>query len=440
MTIEQITAALRGELDPVKANLESLRKDVDGMKAEANKAGGTNNFRDIAGGAGNGADPAKSVATKASRIRKRIEIFSASDIHKGKGLGLGALVRAMGASVKSGGRESIHDILGKWGYEEYAEQVRSNSGDEVLKALGESTVSAGGALVPPEFSGELIELLRAMAVVRAAGPRVIPMTRGAINIPRQTGGGTAAYVGESSNATPSAQTTGIIALLAKKLIALTVISNELLADASPEADAMVRDDLAKIMALREDLAFLRGDGTSNTPRGMRYLAAAGNITAATQAGAAATLTEVNDDLEEMIGALEDNNVVLDDSCVFFMNPRSRRYLRTLRDGNGGFIFKDELNEGRVKGYKIALSTQIPANLGGSSNESEIIFAKMSEQLLGDTKTLELTFHPDATYDDSGTIRSGLSRDESSVRAIARHDFATRHDVSIAVKTTVKWGA
>jgi HK97 family phage major capsid protein len=48
----------------------------------------------------------------------------------------------------------------------------------VTRALATSSGSAGGFIVPPDYMTEVIELLRARAVVRSAGPRILPMPRG----------------------------------------------------------------------------------------------------------------------------------------------------------------------------------------------------------------------------------------------------------------------
>jgi HK97 family phage major capsid protein len=52
---------------------------------------------------------------------------------------------------------------------------------------------AGGFIVPPDYMNEIIELLRPRAVVRAAGPRVIPMPRGTMTLPGQSSAASAGY-------------------------------------------------------------------------------------------------------------------------------------------------------------------------------------------------------------------------------------------------------
>jgi len=135
------------------------------------------------------------------------------------------------------------------------------------KALGVSTGSGGGFIVPPDYANEIIELLRPKAVVRAASPRVIPMPRGTMTMPGQTSAATASYTGENKPISASQQAFGEIVAQAHKLTALVPISNDMMRYADPAVDAIVRDDLVKVNALREDLAFLIGEGTQGSPRG-----------------------------------------------------------------------------------------------------------------------------------------------------------------------------
>ena len=103
--------------------------------------------------------------------------------------------------------------------------------------------------------------------MREAGPRTLPMPRGTMRLPSQTAlrpRATAPKTGRSRSA--SRRSARIVASY-KKLTALVPISNDLMRYADPAADAFVRDDLVKVIALREDLAFLFGDGTQDTPRG-----------------------------------------------------------------------------------------------------------------------------------------------------------------------------
>ena len=81
------------------------------------------------------------------------------------------------------------------------------------------------------------------------------------------------------------------------------------------------------------------------------------------------------------------------------------------------------------------------NLGGGSNETELYLVDMNDAIIGEASDLEIAVDGSASYIDTGsTLISSFTRDETLVRAIARHDFAMRHEESVAIKNAITWGA
>jgi HK97 family phage major capsid protein len=308
--------------------------------------------------------------------------------------------------------------------------------DEVVKALAAGEATAGGYLVPPEYSTEIIELLKPQAVVRRLGARTIPMTTGTLNVPKMTGGATASYIGENTNIQKSQQAFGQITLSWKKLAALVPISNDLLRFSSPDADAIVRDDLVSAMALREDLAFIRDDGTNNKPKGLFYWAASDNKF---NANSTVNLANVTLDLGKAILKLRSANVrFIRPGWIF--SPRTEHYLMTVRDANGNFAFRDEMLRGTLFGFPYGVTTQIPENLGTGSNESEVYLVDFADAVIGEASQLVIDASTEAAYHDGTNVVAAFSLDQTVVRAIAHHDFAVRYDASVAVIQKVTWGA
>ncbi len=358
------------------------------------------------------------------------------DPDDGLGLRAARFVRAMACAKRYG--ESATDVARGWDDKWLADEIEQSRENQRKKALAAGQLASGGALVPDEFMNEMIELLRARSTIRQAGARTVPMRNGSMTIPRQSAGATASYVGENSNITSSQQTFEQIQLTARKLAALTPVSNDLLRESDPSADQIVRDDLVQVMALRESLAFLRGDGTQNQPKGIRHWTTSGQVFAATQAGSDATLAEVTADLFKMIRLVRASNVPLL-RAGWVMSTRSMMYIASLLDGNGNFVYKDDLMAGRLLGWPVHEDNQIPENLGGGT-ESEIYFCEFSQAMIGDTMSLEVEAFPGGSYHDGSQVVSGISTDQTVVRAIALHDFALRHDEAASVLTTVKYGA
>lgn len=312
-------------------------------------------------------------------------------------------------------------------------------GDEIQKALISSDLEAGGALIVPEYASEIIELLRARTVVRAAGARTLPMNSGTLSIRKHTAGSSAGYVGESRNISTTQPETGQIELTSKKLAAIVPISNDLLSFTSgPSADEFVRDDLVMEMSTREDRAFLRDDGTQHTPKGLRYWAATANITGTN----GTTNDQIEQDFKDLVDALESSNVRLL-RPAWFMHPSRKNHLAILRHSGGGNLLFPNLSGAspNIWGYPVFTTTSVPNNLGGGSNETEVIFADMVDAIIGEVDgSLQIVVDASATYVDGGELQSAFSRDETLIRAITRHDFGVRHRESVAVKTGITWGA
>lgn len=341
----------------------------------------------------------------------------------------------------------------------------------VTKSLVTAVGSAGGFIVPPDVMGDVVPLLRAAAVVRGAGPRVIPMPRGTMTMPGQTSAATASYGSERTSATKSQQKVGSSVATFKKLKALVPVSNDMMRYANPAVDAFVRDDLVRVMALREDLAFILGDGTQDTPKGYLTFANAwvranggtigvwntganstlavngsdpanstgGNFISST---ASYTLSTVAQELGGAVNRLDTANVP-ENKRMWFMNPRSYNYLYNVQNSLGVYVYRDELNKGTLLGYPVKKTTQIGTNYynaDGSHKDCSFVFlVEMTEDMIFDSMSLELAVSRDSTYvDENSVTQSVFANDETLIRAIAEHDHLMRHDQSVAVIQAVRW--
>ncbi|HLY04262.1 MAG TPA: phage major capsid protein [Rhizomicrobium sp.] len=339
------------------------------------------------------------------------------------------------------------------------------------RALVTAVGASGGFIVPPDYVNEIIELLRPAAVVRSAGPRVLPMPRGTMTLPGQASAASASYSGEVSQIASSQQTLNQIVASYKKLTALTPVSNDLMRYADPAADAFVRDDLVKVIALREDLAFILGDGTAAAPMGFLYFAnrwvkaqggtvgvwsTTANSTLAVNATDPAnttggnfisanetyTLATVAAELGGAVNRLDTANVP-DSRRVWFMHPRSYNYLFNVQNSLGVYVYREELLTGKLLSYPFKKTTQIGTNYydanGAHTDCSFIFLVEMDEAIILDSMTLELMVSREGSYVDanSNTV-SALQNDQTLIRAIAEHDFQMRHDQSIAVIQNVRY--
>lgn len=329
----------------------------------------------------------------------------------------------------------------------FVEKQYGRSGEAVARALSTSVGTAGGFLVPDVMSTEIIELLRPESVVMALGPNIIPMPNGNFSMGRQTGGALASYVGETAVIPASQQKFGKMQLSAKKLAALVPLSNDMIRFPSVAIDTVVRNDMVAAIAQRADLAFLRGTGGQYSPRGFLSLAAdpalaGGNVVVATPT---VTLQTVTTDLGNVELALANANVKMR-KPGWVMSQRSRNFLYNLRDGLGNQVFAKEMSDGMLRGKPFRATTQIPNNLAavdGSANPttdgSEIYLADFAEVYVGEAHGLEIAVFDGGTYvDENGVTVSGISTDETVMRAIVQHDINMRQQAAVAVLIKVRW--
>lgn len=442
------------DFDPAKdqAEFDKLKSDLDAADAEIKR------HQMIQDTARESAQPAPGQedrdptvwASAKSDVYTTKEAAEARGLMTHKGLVVAGMARMFGAT---GGKRDAADLAGKL----YGES------HPVTKALVAGIGGSGGFIVPPEYVNEIIELLRPKAVVRSANPRTMPMPRGTMTLPAQTGAATASYIGESNTKpAPTQPTVGQIIASYKKLMALVPVSNDLMRFADPAADAFVRDDLVKVMALREDLAFLTGDGTQNTPRGFvsfaneyavqqggsagtflssanSTYAAGGNFITSTEVY---TLATVASELGGLVNRLDTANVADERRC-WFMHPRAYNYLFNVQNSLGLYVYRDEMMEGTLLTYPIKRTTQIPINLydtnGAQTSCSFVMLVEMTDAMILDSMTLELFVSREGSYTDAGGNQVNLVQaDQTLIRAIAEHDFQMRHPASVAVDQGVLW--
>lgn len=339
-----------------------------------------------------------------------------------RGLVAGRIIAALAATKGDPNRAAM------WSKERWGEN------DLATKSLETGTDTAGGYTVPDIYSGELIELLQAQAVVRTMGPTLYDMPTGTLRIGRQNAGSTATYTTEGANIGMTEPTFDEVVLGWHKLTALVPISNDLLRQSIQNIDAVVRDDLLASLTLREDLAFIRDDGSGALPTGLLSLVDAANQFTA---NATVNLVNVTSDLANALLLLRNANVrFLKPGWLFA--PRTELYLRTARDTNGNFAFKDEMDGGRLFGVPFGVTTQIPINLGVGTDESELYVADFADVAIGQLMNIQIDASDTAAYHDGANVQATFSKDETVIRAIMEHDIALRQTLSLAVVDTVVW--
>lgn len=313
------------------------------------------------------------------------------------------------------------------------------------KAMAEGTDTAGGFLVPQEWMPDILGLLRANTIVRQAGPRLQPFNK-QMNQTSISSGATAYYTQENARITPSEPTLAEAPLLTPKdLTGLVAVSNDLLND-SPSADTLVRQDLAEVMGLREDLAFLQGTNAGGAePLGLRNFVGRTQNPLGTLGGGNGALV----DLAEMrrFRAKTRTLNAQNPTWVWFFAPEFITHLETLTDPDGRFLADTNLLKinpdglsGTFDGVPFFSSTTIPANLtyGSASNATYVMLVNIKEVVIGENQDLIIDVSSEATYTTDGgtTWRSAFQERQTLFRASMRHDIAPRRPNQVLVQEGV----
>ena len=307
------------------------------------------------------------------------------------------------------------------------------------KAGGMSSVddSIGGTLIAPPAFGELIDLIRPQEALIAAGATVVPLPpQGQIVYAAQSSPTTAFWVGEKQAITDSEIGTGEVTLSGKKLAVLVKIPNELFRFSTVAADALVRKDSAKSLALGLDNAGFYGTG-SRQPTGLVNFTGSNELIdyAATTSPAPKGLGSNGNVIQpedgfRMAGLVEDRNFEL---TGWIMRPltwagvASRRASAvTAADEAGTFVqgITRELgaNAGNTWcGYKVTKSAVIRNDqTKGSSGATltEVWGGQWEHMLLGMYGAVEFT--------TGSTGDTQLATDQTHVRALMTCDATPRY--------------
>lgn len=268
----------------------------------------------------------------------------------------------------------------------------------------------GSGLVATDFmAGSFIDMLRNRTTIMQLA-RVMGGLVGNVEIPKQTGGATAYWLGEGDDATEGTPTIGQLDLAPKSLAAYTDITRRLLMQSTPDAESIVRADLAAAMALAIDYAGYYGTGTNNQPLGLANYT---GLNAVPFAGVQPTYQELVQ-METEIAA--DNADV--SNMAYVANSRFRGYAKTapkFADGASvaaaGVIWE---GGGQINGYRSEITNQIATG--------DVFFGNFADFIIGMWGGLDLTVDP-YSLSKSGGLRLVVFQDV---------DFAVRRVESFTV--------
>lgn len=265
--------------------------------------------------------------------------------------------------------------------------------DRAFNAGGAPNTPAGAQtgsnLVATEIRGSFIEMLRARTTIMRLA-QVMGGLVGNVEVPKQTGGATAYWLGEGEDAQETTPTIGQLGMTPHTVGAYTDITRRLMLQSTPDAEGIVRRDLVSAIAQAIDKAGYYGSGTGNEPRGIKNYA---GINAVPFVGAQPTYAELVQ-MESEIAA--DNADV--NSMAYVMNAVGRGAAKTtpkFADGASVAAAGTVWEPGNtLNGYRAEITNQL-AN-------GDVFFGNFADMIIGMWGGLDLTVDPYSLSKSGGT--------------------------------------
>lgn len=235
------------------------------------------------------------------------------------------------------------------------------------------------------LAGSFIEMLRNRTTILRLAQTMGGLV-GNVDIPKQTGGATAYWIGEHEDAPEGTPIIGQIGLTPKTVAAYTDITRRLLLQSTPDAEGIVRRDLLNAVGQALDTAGYYGSGSGNEPRGIK------NYTGINAVGFAGLWPTYNEVVEMESEIAADNADV--NSMAYVLNALGRGALKTTQkfEGTNGSPVWETGNT--VNGYRSEVTNQVA--------EGDVFFGNFSDLIVGLWGGLDLTVDPYSLSKSGGT--------------------------------------
>lgn len=301
--------------------------------------------------------------------------------------------------------DGMFDGLGDFSKTVYM-QSKLSKPDERLKIMNTGDGADGGFLVPEEIRTDLMELVIDGEIVR---PRamVIPMGSGTLRMPALRdmdhtnglyGGVKAYWTGEGRTANPTQPDFRQITLEAKKLVASTVVTEELIQDSAVAIEPMLNRMFSRAIRFYEDEAFIRGTG-GGMPTGFLN----SNVKIAQDAESGQSADEVTrNNIISMFSRMLPSSI---NDAVWIVGPDMFPALAALSSetGAGGAVaWLSNMQDGpvmRLLGRPV-LVTEHAERLG---TEGDIVFVDLGYYVIGDRQGLSAAVSPWTRFEEGEVV-------------------------------------
>lgn len=286
---------------------------------------------------------------------------------------------------------------------------------EYFETRAAQTTATSAAIVPEDYRPEMFtSALTAATIMQSMGATVLTGLSGNVIIPRETGSPNVGWVNENEALPTGNASFDQLSMEPHHVGAITEISRQLIMQANPAADAILRAMLSRNLALEIDRAAINGKGTGAEPRG---------VLNDPDIGVVPFNTDLFKTSAAMIAKADLANVGSTRSFLSTNGVKARASL--LLDGQGRVIPLSETFHNETTRF----SNQVPNALGAGKDEHGFIYGDWADFLIGIWSQLDILVNPYA--------ETAYSKGNILIRAMATVDYGVRRPASFVKATGVK---
>ena len=241
---------------------------------------------------------------------------------------------------------------------------------------GGTTTSGAGLVAEDHRADMFVDMLRNRTSIMGLG-YVMGGLVGDVDIPKQTAGSTAYWLGEDEEVTGSNPTTTQLKASPKTVGGRVEITRKLLQQSSPAAEDLVWNDLNRSIALKIDHAAYYGSGSANQPLGLKNIS---GINAVDFAATNPTFAELVKMESEISSDNADTN-----SMAYVFNALMRGHAKTTARFGAGTESTIWEPGNTVNGYRTEITNQIA--------DGDVFFGNFADLIIALWGGLDITIDP-----------------------------------------------
>jgi HK97 family phage major capsid protein len=306
------------------------------------------------------------------------------------------------------------------------------------KAMAEAVMSEGGLFIPEVIRDRIRELKDEALIMRQIAPAPLRL-RGSITIPAEAVLATAYWADEAEELTITSFEHTFSTLTLKKLTALLVASNELLADAT-NFESKIEQHLRRAYGRALEPVYWYGTGSNSQPMGLRAQIASGNQFAHSGNGGTVTVQTIVNDLikAKALVKLGEHTIGAGGDFFAFNTKIWQGLMGKLSTTYEMKIFATEIAAGRLMGVPYFESNHLPADYGSTSDHSEVFYGIRDYLSLYEGENISFDASRDASYRDSDSVvKSCFTHDQTAFRLIGREGFAVEYQDGFSLITDIE---